>query len=87
MLVKGHSNPRLLDPSFNARLLNPKHFNHEFSTPDPYGVEKSEVKKFGVEMSCNLLESGHFNPAFLNQRLFNHELFNHELFNHIGVWG
>jgi hypothetical protein len=53
-----------------------------YSTPDPYEVEKfmaewSGVEKSGVEMSCYLLESGHFNPR----------PFNYELFNPIGVWG
>ena len=46
------------------------------STPDPYGVEKFMVEWSGVEMSCYLLKSGHFNPGLLNPRPFNHELFN-----------
>jgi hypothetical protein len=29
-------------------------------------VEKSVVEKSGVEISCNLLESGHVNPGLLN---------------------
>ena len=46
------------------------------SAPDPYGVEKFMVEKSRFEMSCKLLESGHFNPGLLNPRLFNHEFFN-----------
>ena len=36
------------------------------STPDLYGVEG-----LGVEMSCKLLEGGHFNSRILNHELFN----------------
>jgi hypothetical protein len=39
-------------------------------------VEKSGVYKFRVEMSCKILELGHFKPRRPNPRLFNHELFN-----------
>jgi hypothetical protein len=34
-------------------------------------VENSGIEKSGIEMSCNLLESGHFTPRLLNPRLSN----------------
>ena len=41
------------------------------STPDLYGVEKLMVENSGVEISCKLLEGGHFNPGIFNQEFFN----------------
>ena len=49
---------------------NPGFSTMNSSTPDPYGIEKfmvewSGVEKSRIEISCYLLEFGHFNPIWV----------------------